>query len=149
MDYRQSGNNPNQEHEYPTPDEVRVRIMGDSTRSSHGPASTLQEAFGQLADDAMTTSRDLASLLGAGPTEEELTERRDEIMVWLGDERTMAESRLLGAREGRCPTCGRKFMCVCQGCPVCPQRKMADGKVCATWAKAQVALGGTDPREMC
>ncbi len=56
-------------------------------------------------------------------------------------ERARAQAR------GRCPTCGRKFACCCQGCTACPQRLMAPGKVSAAWAKTMTALGGTDPRE--
>lgn len=122
MTYLLEGNDPNRTHDYPTPDEVRAMITGAGS------------------DGFQAANR------YAGPDETEPLQD-DEVMVWLAEERTMIESYALGTRDGRCGSCGRKSECCCQGCPVCPQTKMAAGKVSAAHAKHQVALGGTDPRE--
>jgi len=126
MTYRLAGNDPTRTRDIPTPDEVRAMITGAGS------------------DGFQAANR------YAGPDEstEPQAEQDDEVMVWLVEERTMAESYTLGRRDGRCGSCGRKSECCCQGCPICPQIKMAAGKVSAAHAKHQVALGGTDPREV-
>jgi len=126
MTYAWEGNDPNRTQEYPTPAEVRAMITGAGS-DGFQPANRYA---GDAADSDESEGQD------------------DEVMVWLAEARSMAESRRLAQREGRCPTCGRKSECCCQGCPTCPQTKMETGKVAAAaWAAKQVALGGTDPRE--
>lgn len=117
MTYQREGNDPTRSHEYPTPDEVKAMITGGGN------------------DDApdRTTSGTPAEVLS-------------EVMVWLTGERSLDESRAIARPEGRCATCGRKFDCCCQGCPTCPQIKMAAGRISASWVKRQSALGDLDPR---
>lgn len=131
MTYRIEGNDPTRTHEYQSPDEVRAMVTGSSRPEGDQEDSTPD----RLLED-----------LGLHKTNERPEEQDDEVMVWLTGERTMEESRVLAYHEGRCPTCGRQSDCCCQGCTVCPQSKMAAGKVSEACAKIQVALGDTDPR---
>ncbi len=123
MTYRLEGNDPTRTHEYQSPDEVKAMITGGGSTPDYG------EAYPPTATPPPPDGDD------------------DEVMVWLTGERTLDESRILAYHEGRCPTCGRKSDCCCQGCPTCPQTRMADGKISEAWAKIQVGLGDRDPQE--
>lgn len=132
MDYRHKGNDP-QAHKYMSPAEVKALLTGGSNGQDCRQAESLA---------------DLGEALGCRQISGTPKEVAAEVMVWLTGERTMDESRALARREGRCWPCGREFDCCCQGCPICPQSKMEEGKISAAHAKRQVALGDTDPREM-
>jgi hypothetical protein len=118
MTYQLEGNNPNRQTDYPTPAEVREMLQGAPAEQMPAAPPTREEHMtGEI------IHLDSAFYVG------------------------VPEYARVRAARGRCPTCGRKFDCCCQGCEICPQRRMEPGKVSAAWARRMTAWGDADPRE--